>query len=110
MGHPFSGMVLGHLFRSGSGELVVVEIGFWNDRIGWSGGLTTSGALKGGEAGAAGWGGWGEAEEADGFEDVVVDGFHASADAVGLVPEAGAAGIFEEFCPPGAVRFGAGEG
>ena len=72
--------------------------------------IASSGALQGAESGAAGVDIGGETEEADGFGDIVVNGFHAAAHAVGLVPESGAAGVFHELGPPGAMRFGAGEG
>ena len=38
------------------------------------------------------------------WSDVVVDGFHAAAKRVGLVPEAGAAGIAESFSTRGDVE------
>ena len=50
-------------------------------------------------------GGRGQAHEADGLGDIVVNG-HASAHEVGLVQEAGAAGVTEEVLPPGSVRLG----
>src|ERR1700733_573511 len=51
-----------------------------------------------------------EAHESDGLRHIVVDGFHAALHEIGLVPEAGAAGVAQEILPPFTMGLGARPG
>ena len=69
----------------GSGS---VEIRFGNDG---DGGGTLLGAMDSREHGAASRDDGSEFHQADGLDDIVVDGLHPALHQVGLMPEAGAA-------------------
>src|SRR5262245_15650880 len=86
-------------FGGGRVQVVLGEDGSLGGGRGGTGG--------GAEHGAAGGDKRSKRCEAERLGQVVVDGFHVAVAVVGFVPEASAAGVFQEILPPLAVRIGA---